>query len=392
MITAKNWLRKNQSNLQTFVVNIGDTRALRKHMPQAARVPRQCAPLKSQFQLNKGIGRLFLKIKDSIHLFKQPPRSSWRICYDIAIKKNGIQMALYIGIQLIQHWWKNLAIKWRKLLAARFAPSNPEGSNKKRSEGCMNSKNQVTHVRAIQGHTGGSMMSPELMRHVEIPYNWKKFTFHMECSYDLNSFMDQGLIAVGREKEEDKWFFSRLSIHLEKIWWGSIGSIPHGTHKSTLSQFLNRQTGCGVMCEFSSSTRSRFTTLENEVWCNCCRWSCASKLHLQSHLVKKRTHLIWESANSKTCNESDSQKQVVCWARTGLWRSLYRCVEEVERYPVTESRRRHEDRNIGRTVWNRLLEAACRHWRFQVWSWSSNSRSTRRGRTTGWELHEGNQW
>ena len=265
MITAKNWLRKKQSNLQTFVVRIGDIRALRKHMPQAARVPRQCAPLKSQFQWNKGIGRLFLKIKDSIHLFKQPPRSSWRNCYDIAIKKNGIQMALYIGIQLIQHWWKNLALKWRKLLAARFAPSNPEGSNKKRSEGCMNSKNQVTHVRAIQGHTGGSMMSPELMRtrwnsiqleEVHIPHGvllWLEFFYgpRTHCCW--------------KRKGGRQMFFSRLSIHLEKIWWGSTGSIPHGTHKSTLSQFLNRQTGCGVMGEFSSSTRSRFTTLENKV-------------------------------------------------------------------------------------------------------------------------------
>ena len=78
----------------------------------------------------------------------------------------------------------------------------------------MNSKTQVTHIRAIQGHTGGSMMSPEMMRHVEIPYIWKKFTFHMECSYDLNSFMDQGLIAVGREKEEDKWVFHAF----QSIW------------------------------------------------------------------------------------------------------------------------------------------------------------------------------
>ena len=214
--------------------------------------------------------------------------------------------------------------------------------------------------------------------------------FHVECSYDLNSFTDQGLIAVGREKEEDKCFFRAFQSIWRKSCWGSTRGIPHGTYKSTLMQFQGRQAECGVLGQIISSTRSRFTTLENEVECNCCRWSCASKLHLKSHLVKKRTHPIWESAKSETCNESDSQKQVECWARAGLWRSLYRCVEELEQVPNHRKQEKTWRWNIGRTVWNRLLEAACRHWRFQVSSWSSNSRSTGRGRTTGWELHEGN--
>ena len=43
-----------------------------------------------------------------------------------------------------------------------------EGSNEKRFEYCVNSKNQMTCVRAIQGHTGGNMISAKLMGHVEI--------------------------------------------------------------------------------------------------------------------------------------------------------------------------------------------------------------------------------
>ena len=57
----------------------------------------------------------------------------------------------------------------------------PEGSNKKRFDYCVNSKNQVTYVSAIQGHTGGNMISPEFLGHIEIPHTWKKFVF-----YDLN--------------------------------------------------------------------------------------------------------------------------------------------------------------------------------------------------------------
>ena len=66
----------------------------------------------------------------------------------------------------------------------------------------MNSKNQVTYVSAIQGHTGGNMISPEFLGHIEIPHTWKKFVFHIVCFHDLNFFMDKRLIAGGREREE----------------------------------------------------------------------------------------------------------------------------------------------------------------------------------------------
>ena len=84
----------------------------------------------------------------------------------------------------------------------------PEGSNKKRFEYCVNSKNQVTYVSAIQGHTGGNMISPEFLGHIEIPHTWKKFVF-----YDLNYIMDKGLIAGGREKRGGRQtiFFTPLN-------------------------------------------------------------------------------------------------------------------------------------------------------------------------------------
>ena len=52
----------------------------------------------------------------------------------------------------------------------------------KRFEYFMNCKNQVTYVRAMQGHTSGSMISPEFMGQVEIPFNWKNVVFHTGCS------------------------------------------------------------------------------------------------------------------------------------------------------------------------------------------------------------------
>ena len=35
---------------------------------------------------------------------------------------------------------------------------------------CMNSKKSLLYIRAIQGHTGGNSIAPELMGHVAVPY------------------------------------------------------------------------------------------------------------------------------------------------------------------------------------------------------------------------------
>ena len=52
------------------------------------------------------------------------------------------------------------------------------GSNKMRFEYCESSKGSLLYFRAIQGHTGGIMIAPELSGHVAIPYNWKEGIFH----------------------------------------------------------------------------------------------------------------------------------------------------------------------------------------------------------------------
>ena len=43
-------------------------------------------------------------------------------------------------------------------------------------------KNSLAFLRAIQGHTGGITIAPELMGHVLLPYRWKEFLYHKRCS------------------------------------------------------------------------------------------------------------------------------------------------------------------------------------------------------------------
>ena len=87
-----------------------------------------------------------------------------------------------------------------------------EGSDKTSVECCENSKDSLMYIRAIQGHTDGSMIVPELMGHVTIPYNWKEFVFHWSCSFNINSILGTRLVAGRRESKEgrQKIFFTPL--------------------------------------------------------------------------------------------------------------------------------------------------------------------------------------
>ena len=145
-----------------------------------------------------------------------------------------------------------------------------EGSNKTKFEYCMNSKNQVPRVCALQGHTGGSMMSPELIGHFENLYKWKRCIFHVDppITRILLRTRDSFLVEE-RRKEKDNWFSSRRTIHLEKILLRRHKLVSHSVQKSTLPQCLESQTRCDVFGQIGSRTRCRFAILAKKIQCSC---------------------------------------------------------------------------------------------------------------------------
>ena len=77
-----------------------------------------------------------------------------------------------------------------------------EGSSKKRVECCMDHKISLLYFRAIQGHSGGLPIMPELMGYTSIPYNWKEYIFHKGCLWDVQSILGSGLIPGGKESDK----------------------------------------------------------------------------------------------------------------------------------------------------------------------------------------------
>ena len=87
-----------------------------------------------------------------------------------------------------------------------------EGRSKKRFEYCVDHKNPLCYLRAIQGHSGGIPIVPELMGHTSM-------RFHRGCSWDVQSFLESGLIPGGKENDKTRQaiFFTPLNLFGENL-------------------------------------------------------------------------------------------------------------------------------------------------------------------------------
>ena len=95
----------------------------------------------------------------------------------------------------------------QKLLATKLASSNSRRKQQDEGSNTARIPKIVIHGCALQGHTGGNMISPELMGHVKIPTDWKEFVFHTGCSKDKRSFFGQASLLEKETKVEDRQFF-----------------------------------------------------------------------------------------------------------------------------------------------------------------------------------------
>ena len=90
------------------------------------------------------------------------------------------------------------------------------GRHKTRFEICFYADDELMYIRAIQGHSGGMVIQPELMNYVLIPClipcTWKQFIYHMGRARDRYSIAEAGLVAGGKGNTEGRQtiFFTLL--------------------------------------------------------------------------------------------------------------------------------------------------------------------------------------
>ena len=189
----------NKSNKETCAPHVtsryGNKEALQT---VSAVLPQVHLSLKDSFLRTKGSGWLFLPIlhtKELCHCRSPTWSQGW---YVITIKKNEKQDASYQGDTVrrlgnMEHKFsqKDIGFSLFKKEAVR-----------KSVEYCVDHKNSLCYLRAIQGHSGGIPMMPELMGYTSAPHNWKEYIFHRGCSWSVQYILWSGLILG--EKESDK--------------------------------------------------------------------------------------------------------------------------------------------------------------------------------------------
>ena len=86
------------------------------------------------------------------------------------------------------HWSDD---KWNKSITGG-------GGNKKRYQYCTDSSGVILYLRAVQGHSGRSLIEPTLQDNVVIPSDFFQHIYHVGCAINLHSIINSGLIPGGQ--------------------------------------------------------------------------------------------------------------------------------------------------------------------------------------------------
>ena len=139
--------------------------------------------------------------------------------------------------------------------------------------------------RAIQGHSGGIPIMPELMGYTSIPYNWKEHMFSQKL-WSVQSILGSGLIPGG--KESDKARQAVFFTPLNPFGANPDEEEPHDDYavhqKVHYHSHWKRNQDAVYWIKFSKAQDFSIAILANKVICDHHPQSCARRLHLQSNL------------------------------------------------------------------------------------------------------------
>ena len=123
--------------------------------------------------------------KKLIHLLRHGslPRENDGAIEFWRIKENLQKHFLYC-----HHWSDD---KWKKSMARG-------GGNKKRYQYCTDSSGAILYLRALQGHSGRSLIDLTLQDNVIIPSGLFQYIYHVGCAINLHSIINSGLIPGGQ--------------------------------------------------------------------------------------------------------------------------------------------------------------------------------------------------
>ena len=96
------------------------------------------------------------------------------------------------------HYWSD--DRWRACLAAG-------GGSKRRYQYCSDISGIIIYFRALQGHSGRSLIDPSLQDNVIIQSGFSQHIYHIGCAFNLHSIINNGLIPGGQNSSKRQTVF-----------------------------------------------------------------------------------------------------------------------------------------------------------------------------------------
>ena len=178
----------------------------------------------------------------------------------------------------------------------------------------------------------------ELMVYILIPYNWKEYFFTGVVLPAFNLSSRKVWFQVDMKARKDGRLSSSQHLTL-------LVESPMKKNPVMITQFLKQCTITVIgnvikmPCIGQQSTRSRIAILANEVTCDHRTQSCASRLHLQSSLSKRRSNTVRKTLNLRPApkvtlksnwHSQQQQQQSLCDDVSTSTRRLVRDPEPAE--------------------------------------------------------------
>ena len=108
---------------------------------------------------------------------------------DGAIEFYKIKFYLRNHHSQIQLWSDDL---WKACLAAG-------GGSKRRYQYCSDDSGRILYLRALQGHSGRNLIDPTLQDNVVIESGIFHYIYHIGCTFNLHSIINNGLVPGGQD-------------------------------------------------------------------------------------------------------------------------------------------------------------------------------------------------
>ena len=187
------------------------------------------------------------------------------------------------------------------------------GSIKTRFAICKDENGELRHIRALQCHSGGMIISPRLMNYVTTPYKWKRVIYHVGRARDQYSISEAGLVAGGKERKEEKQTIYSSSSFQQRCTRSRTNYRYQETKKSTLSKSLETWTRCSVLDSLVHSTRCWTRILADRFSCHYYIPVCAKRMRRKGCQRKWKERIVRKAAHTSRTTKSNTQTIMGSW-------------------------------------------------------------------------------